>query len=85
MAARVLKFRLEHGRLPDEREFETELNPPRDPFDRELLRYRRRPDGFIVYGVGMNGVDDGGRLHGYDERDEHADEGVIIRLPRYRE
>jgi len=34
---------------------------PTDPFSGKPLIYRRTPSGFIVYSVGSNGKDDGGR------------------------
>jgi hypothetical protein len=33
---------------------------PTDPYDGRPLRYRRVPDGFIVYSVNADGVDDSG-------------------------
>jgi hypothetical protein len=35
-----------------------------DPFNGEPLRVKRTPDGWTVYSVGGNGVDDGGKLDG---------------------
>jgi len=34
---------------------------PTDPFSGNPLIYRKTPSGFIVYSVGSNGKDDGGR------------------------
>jgi hypothetical protein len=34
---------------------------PVDPFDGEALRYKRLDGGFVVYSVGEDGVDDGGK------------------------
>jgi len=34
---------------------------PTDPFSGNPLIYRKTPSGFIVYSVGLNGKDDGGR------------------------
>jgi hypothetical protein len=36
---------------------------PRDPFDGREMRYRRLPDGAIVYSVGPDGQDNGGALN----------------------
>ncbi len=36
---------------------------PVDPFDGKPLRYRRVADGFVVYSVGADGVDNGGALN----------------------
>ncbi len=35
--------------------------PPEDPFGRGLLRYRRSESGFLLYSVGPDGDDDGGK------------------------
>ena len=63
----VLEYRLERGELPDRLE---QLTPefldelPIDPFDSEgrPLRYVRTDDGFLIYSIGEDGKDDGGRL-----------------------
>ncbi len=61
----VERHRLRHGRWPDKL---GELTPallaevPLDPYDGKPLRYRRLPDGVVVYSVGEDGVDNGGRL-----------------------
>jgi len=59
-------YQLEHGALPDQLdqltpEFLTEL--PVDPFDRRgrPLRYVRTEDGYVLYSIGRDGEDDGGR------------------------
>jgi hypothetical protein len=57
-------FRREAGRLPRGLQ---EMTPrylsqlPRDPFDGATLRYVIQPDRCLIYSVGANGVDDGGR------------------------
>lgn len=59
------RHRRAHGRWPDRLE---ELTPallpavPLDPLDGQPLRYRRLPDGAVVYSVGTNRNDDGGNL-----------------------
>src|SRR5262249_37077767 len=35
---------------------------PLDPFDRKPLRLRRLDDGILIYSVGPDGVDDGGKV-----------------------
>ncbi len=35
---------------------------PLDPYDGKPLRYRKLPDGVVVYSVGLDGNDDGGRI-----------------------
>jgi len=60
----VERFRLAKGRLPNSL---AELAPqfldaiPTDPFDGQSLRYRLLARGYIIYSVGADGQDDGGR------------------------
>ncbi|MGB2906430.1 MAG: hypothetical protein WBB73_04985, partial [Candidatus Aminicenantaceae bacterium] len=57
-------YRNRHGKFP---EAMNDLSPeilteiPLDPFTGESLIYRKEGDGFIVYSVGSNLKDDGGR------------------------
>jgi hypothetical protein len=57
-------YRAEHGAYPDSL---TTLPPkytsrlPSDPYLDQPLYYRRRGTGFLVYSVGANGIDEGGR------------------------
>lgn len=60
-AVRIAAFHADNGRLPDANEYVNIIKPGRDPMDGELLRYRATAEGFMVYSVGPNGVDDGGR------------------------
>jgi len=59
-AVRIAAFHAENGRLPDANEYVNVIRPARDPMDGEFLRYRATAEGFMVYSVGRNGVDDGG-------------------------
>jgi DNA-directed RNA polymerase subunit RPC12/RpoP len=60
----VERFRLAKGRLPGAL---SELAPqfldavPTDPFDGEPLRYHTLPRGYVIYSVGPDGHDAGGR------------------------
>jgi hypothetical protein len=62
-ALAVERFRLAEGRLPTNlkeltsRFFDT---VPIDPFDGNPVRYRRLPNGYLVYSVDADGHDDGG-------------------------
>ncbi len=62
IACKIFKNR--HGKFPEQL---SQLVPdilseiPTDPFSGKPLIYRRTPSGFIVYSVGSNGKDDGGR------------------------
>ncbi|HEX4612239.1 MAG TPA: hypothetical protein VH092_28855 [Urbifossiella sp.] len=57
------RYRRAHGRWPDAL---ADLAPvflpavPFDPFDNQPLRYRRLPDGAVVYSIGPNRLDDDG-------------------------
>jgi hypothetical protein len=60
----IERFRIvRHGALPASL---AELVPnyipgvPRDPFDDQLLRFKKLPRGYVVYSVGPDGVDNGG-------------------------
>ncbi len=64
VALAVLRFERKHGRMPESLndlvgEFLTQI--PHDPVDGQPLRYLRQSDGFLVYSVGANQVDDGGQ------------------------
>jgi len=60
----VQRYRLAAGRLPDTL---AELVPayldavPKDPFDGKELRYKKIETGFVVYSIGEDGSDDGGK------------------------
>lgn len=63
-ALAIERFRLQQNRLPDTL---AELTPrfidsvPPDPFDGAPLRYRKLPRGYVIYSIGADGHDDGGR------------------------
>jgi hypothetical protein len=62
LACRVFKART--GRYPDSlAELVPDLLPavPIDPFTGDPLVYRREGEGFVVYSLGSNQKDDGGR------------------------
>jgi hypothetical protein len=60
VALRIERFRLANGRLPDSLNQLTDAKTlPGEPFTGEDLIYRRKPDGFYVYGL-ENGRDTGG-------------------------
>lgn len=57
------RFRHRHGRLPESlKELVPEFlaDVPIDPFDGQPLRYIAEEDGFKVYSIGPNRIDDGG-------------------------
>jgi hypothetical protein len=63
-ALAVEHFRLVHGQLPENlNELVPQFLPavPSDPFDGAPLRYHRLAKGYVIYSVGADGHDDGGR------------------------
>ena len=64
IAVALACYHAEHGRRPDKLE---DLTPklvktiPPDPFTAGPLTYKPRPDGYLLYSVGMDLIDDGGR------------------------
>ncbi len=81
VAVMIERYRRAHGKLPESLD---ELTPafaeslPPDPFTGKGLLYRPGPGGYVVYGVGDNRQDDGGRLE--FKNGERPDDGVRIRL-----
>ncbi len=62
-ALAVERLRLRSGRIPatlDELPREVLPIEPVDFIDGQRLRYRADPQGFVVYSVGLDGIDDGG-------------------------
>jgi hypothetical protein len=64
-AIAVERFRLAHdGHLPGQLD---DLKPQflpavaKDPFDGQPIRFKPLTNGYVVYSIGVNGVDDGGR------------------------
>jgi hypothetical protein len=68
IALAVEHYRLRHGgQLPQSlKDLPLDLLPavPPDPFDGAELRYRKLEHGFVVYSVGKDLGDDGGREAG---------------------
>lgn len=63
-AIAVELFRRRHGRLPDGLEQlvpDLLLEVPRDPFVNAPIQYRVEEDGYLLYSVGYDGIDDGGK------------------------
>jgi hypothetical protein len=60
----IEQFRVQNGQLPDALDI---LKPgflaeiPEDPFTGSELVYRRLPQGYVIYSVGRDVVDDGGK------------------------
>lgn len=63
-ALAVERYRLANGKLPDNLDslvpqFLSAL--PEDPFDGQPLRYHRLEKGYVIYSIGSDGEDNGGR------------------------
>jgi hypothetical protein len=57
------RYRLAEGQFPETLQAlvpEYLAAVPEDPIDLQPLRYRRDEEGYVVYSIGTNGVDDGG-------------------------
>ena len=86
MAMAVLLYLGERGDLPGKLEHVVPAfadSVPPDPYDGKPLRYRRTPEGFVVYSVGGNGTDDGGEVQFVPSRGE-LDVGFRVRWPKAR-
>lgn len=76
VALAVERLRLATGEIPDDlkRLLPVYLRDlPTDPFDREPLRYRRLEHGYVVYSVGEDRADDGGRPRNGQQPDQTWD------------
>ena len=57
---------------------------PLDPFDGKQLRWRRLPDGVVIYSVGIDGVDNGGTIDRSQPLARGADLGFRLWDPASR-
>jgi hypothetical protein len=65
VAVAIERYRLRRGAWPDSlAALVPDLLPtvPLDPFDGQPLRYRRLADGVVIYSIGPDSADDGGKL-----------------------
>jgi hypothetical protein len=82
LAFALAAFHSDHGRYPAKLD---ELAPkylekiPDDLFTGKPLIYRLEDDGYLLYSVGPNGLDDDGR--GYDDQPRGDDIGIRIPIP----
>jgi hypothetical protein len=79
--AAVERYRLSRGKWPEslaalKPEFLKEV--PTDPFDGKPLRYKKLPDGVLVYSVGEDGVDDGGKVDRSKPNAKGTDQGLRL-------
>lgn len=75
-ALAIERYRLMHGRLPEllddlVPEFLAEI--PNDPFGDGPVMYKRLDTGFVVYSIGVDEEDDGGKEQGRDENGRKED------------
>jgi hypothetical protein len=81
VAVALERYRRDQGQWPEKLEA---LVPkylaavPTDPQDGKPLRYRRRPDGVVVYWLGPDGTDDGGKLERHNYLAQGTDQGVQL-------
>lgn len=65
-ALAVERYRRQHGQWPESwvalLQGDFLKKEPLDPFDGEPLRWRLLADGFLVYSIGPDGKDDGGKI-----------------------
>jgi hypothetical protein len=75
------RYRRDHGGWPDTLDA---LVPkyldavPQDPQDGQPLRYQRRSDGVVVYWLGQDGTDDGGKIDRNNYQKKGTDQGVQL-------
>ncbi len=90
LSVAALRFYRREGRWPDDLDVLTPdyiMEMPSDPFSGRPFIYRILDDGIIIYSVGTNGIDDGGRPHlmatsEQERRDcDYDDVGFRLRLP----
>lgn len=77
------QYRRSKGRFPsslDELDSSVADPLPLDPVRGQPMQYRIRPDQLLVYGVGEDGRDDGGRIDGIDEAARQARHRVSVEL-----
>jgi hypothetical protein len=78
------EYRLDHRAFPDEL---GKLAPryidrmPVDDFGGQEFVYRNAKEGYLLYSIGKNGRDDGGKT--YDDEEDTDD--IVIRVPAHRE
>ncbi|MHC4482198.1 MAG: hypothetical protein ACYSW4_01480 [Planctomycetota bacterium] len=81
VAIAIQRYRLAAGKLPDNL---SDLAPayldalPKDPFDGQDIRYRKLETGFVVYSIGEDERDDGGKERRRKSRDKNYDITFII-------
>jgi hypothetical protein len=89
----LVAYRADHGSYPEKLanlvpEYAAEL--PKDVFDDADLRYRREGAGFVLYSIGINQRDDGGKTYEDRKKDETWEalvkrgedwDDLVVRIP----
>jgi hypothetical protein len=81
VALALERYRRDHGRWPDSLDT---LVPkylaavPKDPQDGKPLRFKRLPDGVLIYWIGHDGIDDGGKLNRRNPWAQGSDQGFQL-------
>ena len=81
------RHRLRHGAWPGSTaELVSAFLPelPLDPFNGQELRYKRLPDGIVIYSVGADGTDEGGQISPTPTQQSATDIGVRLWDVRHR-
>ncbi|MBN2588531.1 MAG: hypothetical protein JXA96_01610 [Sedimentisphaerales bacterium] len=80
-ALAIERYRLANNKLPESLE---EIVPdyldsiPLDPYDGKEIRYKKLDRGFVVYSIGEDQIDDGGKEYPRDKSDSTYDITFII-------
>lgn len=80
-AIAVQRYRLKNDKLPDSLDA---LVPdyiesvPLDPFDGQEIRYKKLEKGFVIYSIGENQVDDGGKEPSKDKKNNNNSDITFI-------
>ena len=83
LAFSLAAYRADHGGYPAKL---ADLTPkyvpsiPKDLFSGRDLHYQQQANGYVLYSVGVNGKDDGGK--GYNDRKEGEGwDDLVVRVP----
>lgn len=74
----LARYKLEHGKYPPTLADAGQV--PGDLYSAQPLVYRPTENGYLLYSVGANGIDDGGR--GF--KDEPSGDDLVVRVPSIR-
>jgi len=87
VAFALAAYRTDHGSYPAKL---ADLTPtyvsvvPKDIFNDAELHYRPENDGYLLYSVGINGKDDGGKSYGDRKKNEDWDDLAVRMSPAAR-